>query len=155
MRFITRIHLSDCGWHEAYYPGTTIQLADPKTGKPRHTIFSLENTGGKTTFLALVLSCFCTSERQFLKTLIRSNQKFADYFGPLPAFILVEWDLTGGNPGFFEAGTPGHRPGGRAQGRGTASGAPPAVLHLPQRAGASLSMTFRQRDSGDSRSMAV
>ena len=104
MRFITRIHLSDCGWHEAYYPGTTIQLADPKTGKPRHTIFSLENTGGKTTFLALVLSCFCTSERQFLKTLIRSNQKFADYFGPLPAFILVEWDLSGGNPGFFEAG---------------------------------------------------
>ncbi len=98
MRRITRIHLSDCGWREAYYPGTTIELADPRTGEPRHTVFSLENTGGKTTFLALVLSCFDTNERRFLKTLIRSNQRFGDYFGEVPAFILVEWDLTGGQP---------------------------------------------------------
>ena len=69
MRYITRIHLSDCGWHEAYYPGTTIKLADPRTGEPTHTVFSLENTGGKTSFLALVLSCFDPSERRFLKTL--------------------------------------------------------------------------------------
>ena len=98
MRFITRIHLSDCGWHEAYYPGTTIELADPRTGEPAHTVFSLENTGGKTSFLALVLSCFDTSERRFLKTLIRSNQKFGDYFGTVPAFILVEWDMSDGQP---------------------------------------------------------
>ena len=58
-------------------------------------MFSLENTGGKTSFLSLVLSCFDTSERRFLKTLIRSNQKFGDYFGDVPAFILVEWDLSG------------------------------------------------------------
>ena len=98
MRFITRIHLSDCGWQEAYYPGTTIALANPRTGQPVHTVFSLENTGGKTSFLALVLSCFDTSERRFLKTLIRSNQKFGDYFGTVPAFILVEWDLSDGQP---------------------------------------------------------
>ncbi len=98
MRFITRIHLSDCGWKEAYYPGTTIELSDPRTGKPAHTVFSLENTGGKTSFLALVLSCFDTNERRFLKTLIRSNQKFGDYFGTVPAFILVEWDMSDGQP---------------------------------------------------------
>ena len=46
MRYVTRIHLSDCGWHEAYYPGTTIDLRDPRTGAPGHTVFSLENTGG-------------------------------------------------------------------------------------------------------------
>ena len=103
MRYITRIHLSDCGWHEAYYPGTTIELADPRTGKPRHTVFSLENTGGKTSFLALVLSCFDPSERRFLKTLIRPNQKFGDYFGGVPAFILVEWDLSGGQRSFLDA----------------------------------------------------
>ena len=103
MRYITRIHLSDCGWHEAYYPGTTIELADPRTGKPRHTVFSLENTGGKTSFLALVLSCFDPSERRFLKTLIRPNQKFGDYFGDVPAFILVEWDLSGGQTSFWGA----------------------------------------------------
>ena len=103
MRYITRIHLSDCGWHEAYYPGTTIELADPRTGKPRHTVFSLENTGGKTSFLALVLSCFDPSERRFLKTLIRPNQKFGDYFGDVPAFILVEWDLSGGQTSFLDA----------------------------------------------------
>ena len=103
MRYITRIHLSDCGWHEAYYPGTTIELADPRTGKPRHTVFSLENTGGKTSFLALVLSCFDPSERRFLKTLIRPNQKFGDYFGDVPAFILVEWDLSGGQRSFLDA----------------------------------------------------
>ncbi len=102
MRFITRIHLSDCGWHEAYYPGTTIELADPRTGEPSHTVFSLENTGGKTSFLALVLSCFDTSERRFLKTLIRPNQKFNHYFGSLPAFILVEWDLSGAQASFLE-----------------------------------------------------
>ena len=103
MRYITRIHLSDCGWHEAYYPGTTIKLADPRTGEPRHTVFSLENTGGKTSFLALVLSCFDPSERRFLKTLIRPNQKFGDYFGDVPAFILVEWDLSGGQKSFLDA----------------------------------------------------
>ena len=103
MRYITRIHLSDCGWHEAYYPGTTIELADPRTGKPRHTVFSLENTGGKTSFLALVLSCFDPSERRFLKTLIRPNQKFGDYFGDVPAFILVEWDLSGGQTSLLDA----------------------------------------------------
>ena len=103
MRYITRIHLSDCGWHEAYYPGTTIELADPRTGEPRHTVFSLENTGGKTSFLALVLSCFVPSERRFLKTLIRPNQKFSDYFGDVPAFILVEWDLSGGQKSFLDA----------------------------------------------------
>ena len=103
MRYITRIHLSDCGWHEAYYPGTTIELADPRTGKPKHTVFSLENTGGKTSFLALVLSCFDPNERRFLKTLIRPNQKFGDYFGDVPAFILVEWDHSGGQTSFLEA----------------------------------------------------
>ena len=103
MRYITRIHLSDCGWHEAYYPGTTIELADPRTGEPRHTVFSLENTGGKTSFLALVLSCFDPSERRFLKTLIRPNQKFDDYFGDVPAFILVEWDLSGGQTSLLDA----------------------------------------------------
>ena len=103
MRYITRIHLSDCGWHEAYYPGTTIELSDPRTGKPRHTVFSLENTGGKTSFLALVLSCFEPSERRFLKTLIRPNQRFGDYFGDVPAFILVEWDLSGGQTSLLDA----------------------------------------------------
>ena len=102
MRCITRIHLSDCGWHEAYYPGTSVPLADPRTGEPVHTVFSLENTGGKTSFLSLVLSCFDTSERRFLKTLIRPNQKFGDYFGEMPAFILVEWDLSGGQSSLLE-----------------------------------------------------
>ena len=104
MRYITRIHLSDCGWHEAYYPGTTIDLRDPRTGEPRHTVFSLENTGGKTSFLSLVLSCFDTHERRFLKTLIRPNQRFGDYFGDVPAFILVEWDLSGAQGSFLEPG---------------------------------------------------
>ena len=103
MRYITRIHLSDCGWHEAYYPGTTIELADPRTGKPAHTVFSLENTGGKTSFLSLVLSCFDTNERRFLKTLIRPNQKFGDYFSDVPAFILVEWDLSGAQASFLDS----------------------------------------------------
>ncbi len=104
MRYVTRIHLSDCGWHEAYYPGTTIDLRDPRTGRPRHTVFSLENTGGKTSFLSLVLSCFDTHERRFLKTLIRPNQRFGDYFGDVPAFILVEWDLSGSQGSLLEPG---------------------------------------------------
>ena len=102
MRYVTRIHLSDCGWHEAYYPGTTIDLRDPRTGQPKHTVFSLENTGGKTSFLSLVLSCFDTHEKRFLKTLIRPNQRFGDYFGSVPAFVLVEWDLSGGQESFLE-----------------------------------------------------
>ena len=104
MRYVTRIHLSDCGWHEAYYPGTTIDLRDPRTGVPGHTVFSLENTGGKTSFLSLVLSCFDTHEKRFLKTLIRPNQRFGDYFGDVPAFILVEWDLSGGQESLLEPG---------------------------------------------------
>ena len=103
MRCITRIHLFDCGWHEAYYPGTSISLADPRTGEPAHTMFSLENTGDKTSFLSLVLSCFETREPRFLKTLIRPNQKFGDNFGEVPAFILVEWDLSGSQAGLLEA----------------------------------------------------
>ena len=102
MRYVTRIHLSDCGWREAYYPGTTIDLRDPRTGQPKHTVFSLENTGGKTSFLSLVLSCFDTHEKRFLKTLIRPNQRFGDYFGSVPAFVLVEWDLSGGQESFLE-----------------------------------------------------
>ena len=102
MRYVTRIHLSDCGWREAFYPGTTIDLRDPRTGRPEHTVFSLENTGGKTSFLSLVLSCFDTHEKRFLKTLIRPNQKFGDYFGSVPAFILVEWDLSGGQETFLD-----------------------------------------------------
>ncbi|MCY4511710.1 MAG: hypothetical protein OXG35_32800 [Acidobacteria bacterium] len=102
MRYVTRIHLSDCGWREAFYPGTTIDLRNPRTGRPEHTVFSLENTGGKTSFLALVLSCFDPHEKRFLKTLIRPNQQFGDYFGNLPAFILVEWDLSGGQESLLE-----------------------------------------------------
>ena len=102
MRYVTRIHLSDCGWREAFYPGTTIDLRDPRTGRPKHTVFSLENTGGKTSFLALVLSCFDPHEKRFLKTLIRPNQRFGDYFGNVPAFILVEWDLSDGQETFLE-----------------------------------------------------
>ena len=102
MRKVTRIHLSDCGWREAFYPGTTIDLRDPRTGLPEHTVFSLENTGGKTSFLSLVLSCFDTHEKRFLKTLIRPNQKFGDYFRSVPAFILVEWDLSGGQETFLD-----------------------------------------------------
>ena len=102
MRYVTRIHLSDCGWREAFYPGTTIDLRNPRTGRPEHTVFSLENTGGKTSFLALVLSCFDPHEKRFLKTLIRPNQKFGDYFGSVPAFILVEWDLSGGQESLLE-----------------------------------------------------
>ncbi len=102
MRYVTRIHLSDCGWREAFYPGTTIDLRDPRTGRPKHTVFSLENTGGKTSFLALVLSCFDPHEKRFLKTLIRPNQKFGDYFGNVPAFILVEWDLSDGQETFLD-----------------------------------------------------
>ena len=102
MRYVTRIHLSDCGWREAFYPGTTVDLRDPRTGRPKHTVFSLENTGGKTSFLALVLSCFDPHEKRFLKTLIRPNQKFGDYFGNEPAFILVEWDLSDGQETFLE-----------------------------------------------------
>ena len=102
MRYVTRIHLSDCGWREAFYPGTTIDLRDPRTGRPEHTVFSLENTGGKTSFLALVLSCFDTHEKRFLKTLIRPNQRFGDYFGSVPAFILVEWDLSGSQESLLE-----------------------------------------------------
>ena len=102
MRYVTRIHLSDCGWREAFYPGTTIDLRDPRTGRPKHTVFSLENTGGKTSFLALVLSCFDTHEKRFLKTLIRPNQRFGDYFGNVPAFILVEWDLSNGQETFLD-----------------------------------------------------
>ena len=101
MRYVTRIHLSDCGWREAFYPGTTIDLCNPRTGRPEHTVFSLENTGGKTSFLALVLSCFDTHEKRFLKTLIRPNQRFGDYFGNVPAFIVVEWDLSGGQETFL------------------------------------------------------
>ena len=104
MRYVTRIHLSDCGWHEAYFPGTTIDFRDPRTGVPGHTVFSLENTGGKTSFLSLVLSCFDTHEKRFLKTLIRPNQRFGDYFGDTPAFILVEWDLSGGQESLLEPG---------------------------------------------------
>ena len=37
--------------------------------------------------------------------LIRPNQRFDDYFGDVPAFILVEWDLSGGQESFLE---PGH-----------------------------------------------
>ena len=102
MRYITRIHLSDCGWREAYYSGTTIDLTDPRTGKPTHTVFNMENTGGKTSFLSLVLSCFDTNERRFLKTLIRQNQKFGDYFWSAPAFILVEWDLSSDQASLLE-----------------------------------------------------
>ena len=102
MRYVTRIHLSDCGWREAFYPGTTIDLRNPRTGRPVHTVYSLENAGGKTSFLALVLSCFDPHEKRFLKTLIRPNQKFGDYFGNVPAFIVVEWDLSGGQESLLE-----------------------------------------------------
>lgn len=101
MRYITRIHLSNCGWREAYYPGTTIKLVDPSSGEPDHTVFCLENTGGKTSFLALLFSCFDTHERRFLKTLVHPNQKFSDYFGEVPAFIIVEWNLSSKQSSFL------------------------------------------------------
>ena len=101
MRYITRIHLSNCGYREAYYPGTTINLVDPRSGEPDHTVFCLENTGGKTSFLALLFSCFDTNERRFLKTLVHRNQKFADYFGEVPAFIIVEWNLSSKQSSFL------------------------------------------------------
>ncbi len=154
MRCITRIHLSDCGWHEAYYPGTTIELADPRTGEPAHTVFSLENTGGKTSFLSLVLSCFDTSERRFLKTLIRPNQKFGDYFGDVPAFILIEWDLSGGQASLLdpERLVTGQVvvPRGEAGNTSSTGASSRSGLHRT-----SHSMTYPRRGSAVSRSTAV
>ena len=49
-----------------------------------------------------MLSCFDTNERRFLKTLIRQNQRFADYFGEVPAFIIVEWDLSAGQTSLLD-----------------------------------------------------
>ena len=154
MRCITRIHLSDCGWHEAYYPGTSVHLADPRTGEPTHTVFSLENTGGKTSFLSLVLSCFDTSERRFLKTLIRPNQKFADYFGEVPAFILVEWDLSGGQAALLEAQRLITGQDCGAAGRGPPARAGAAISSRSGARRASLSTTSPRRDSKVSRSTA-
>jgi len=93
MQKISRIYLANCGFDTAWYDGTTLDLREPLFNAPTDTIINLENGGGKTSLLSLVLSCFETNKDRFLKTLNDKNHRFGDYFatdGTL-GLIIVEW----------------------------------------------------------------
>lgn len=93
MQKISRIYLANCGFDTAWYDGITLDLREPLFNAPTDTIINLENGGGKTSLLSLVLSCFETNKDRFLKTLNDKNHRFGDYFatdGTL-GLIIVEW----------------------------------------------------------------
>lgn len=93
MQKISRIYLANCGFDTAWYDGVMLDLREPDFHAPTDTIINLENGGGKTSLLSLVLSCFETNKDRFLKTLNNKNHRFGDYFstdGTL-GLIVVEW----------------------------------------------------------------
>lgn len=93
MQKISRIYLANCGYDTAWYDGVTMDLREPDFHAPTDTIINLENGGGKTSFLSLVLSCFETNKDRFLKTLNDKNHRFGDYFAAdgTMGLIVVEW----------------------------------------------------------------
>lgn len=100
MQKISRIYLGNCGYRTAWYDGIILDLLDPGTGLPTDTVVNLENGGGKTTLLSLILSCFETSQDRFLKHIQTKSNHFAEYFANngLPAVILVEWLMPSRTP---------------------------------------------------------
>lgn len=93
MQKISRIYLANCGYDTAWYDGVMMDLREPDFHAPTDTIINLENGGGKTSFLSLVLSCFETNKDRFLKTLNDKNHRFGDYFAAdgTMGLIVVEW----------------------------------------------------------------
>lgn len=93
MQKISRIYLANCGYDTAWYDGVMMDLRGPDCHAPTDTIINLENGGGKTSFLSLVLSCFETNKDRFLKTLNDKNHRFGDYFAAdgTMGLIVVEW----------------------------------------------------------------
>lgn len=93
MQKISRIYLANCGYDTAWYDGVTMDLREPDFHAPTDTIINLENGGGKTSLLSLVLSCFETNKDRFLKTLNDKNHRFGDYFAAdgTMGLIVVEW----------------------------------------------------------------
>ena len=127
-------------------------FATPAPEVPGHTVFSLENTGGKTSFLSLVLSCFDTHERRFLKDVDPPQPEVRATTSE--TYRPSSWS-SGISPAvkesFLEPGPPRHRSSRRearrrpaTRDRGTFRSAPgldripaPGLLHVSKRSGPS------------------
>lgn len=97
MHKVSRAYVANAGFKLAWYDGQLIPFTDIGTNEPTHSIFNLINQGGKTTFLALLLSTFETNKRRFLQTLSNAAQHFDDYFDKsgVPGIIAAEWQVPG------------------------------------------------------------
>ncbi|WP_213959588.1 hypothetical protein [Variovorax sp. dw_954] len=93
MQKLRRVYLGNCGFRTAWFDGLVLPMTDPVTGEPADTILHLENGGGKTTLLGLIMSCFETEQSRFLKHLQKNTTRFSQYFDQqgLPGVIAVEW----------------------------------------------------------------
>lgn len=97
MHKLSRVYIANAGYKLAWYDGVLLDFTESATNDPTHTIYSLVNQGGKTTFLSLLFSCIRTPRDEFLQTLSNPGQRFEDYFDKegLPGIIALEWRMPG------------------------------------------------------------
>ncbi|MGT2454408.1 hypothetical protein ACU4GI_14500 [Cupriavidus basilensis] len=97
MHKLSRAYIANAGYKLAWYDGVLLDFTESATNDPTHTIYSLVNQGGKTTFLSLLFSCIRTGRSEFLQTLSNPGQRFEDYFDKdgLPGTIAIEWRMPG------------------------------------------------------------
>lgn len=101
MQKISRILVSRFGFATGWYDGLMFDLRDPETHQPTDTVFNLENSGGKTSLLSYVFSCFEPEQQRWLQHLQKKSHRFAEYFmrDARPSFIAIEWEMPGRTPG--------------------------------------------------------
>lgn len=94
MWHMRRIRLESVGHPDARFDPLTLELIDAN-GDPTDSVLWLENMGGKTSWVSLVLSVLRPDRREFLGAL-RDQKHIEDYvLGPDTAHVVIEWQRLG------------------------------------------------------------
>ena len=94
MWHMRRIHLESVGHTDARFDPLTLELFDSR-GDPTDSVLWLENMGGKTSWVSLVLSVLRPDRREFLGAL-RDQKHIEDYvLGSDTAHVVIEWQRLG------------------------------------------------------------
>ncbi len=94
MWHVRRIHLEAVGHPEARFDPLTLDFTDAR-GDPTDSVLWLENMGGKTSWVSLVLSVVRPDRKEFLGAL-RDQKRLEHYvLGPDTAHVVIEWQRLG------------------------------------------------------------
>lgn len=92
MYFISRLHLSNYGFQDAWFDAFTLDFTDAQSSRPTDVILQAPNGTGKTSLLGALFSLFDPAVHHFLPHMANEARHFHQYFDThgLPGLIALE-----------------------------------------------------------------